>query len=333
MKHLASFSTGRRLVSSLAGLGLACALAGAASAQEQQELKFRMATVQGEGIYLEGQRKFVSLVEERTGGKLDIEHFCCNQLGGERQLADGVGLGTIGMAALGATGSPTMDLLFTPFLFRDREHALKVVNGPIGDKWADDYYNQTGIRLIGYVLQGPRQFLTSGKAVESPAAIEGMKIRAPELPVVVESLKALGASAVVIAFPELYLALQQGTADGWEGPINVMYDFKHWEVGEFLSLASWNYNFNYLIVNDAIWQRMTPETQTIVRDTWQDVAREIADDLHEAEGPMLEEFERRGVTVVRPEVEPFREATKDVWKQFTPKVWGEGVYEQVQAVK
>jgi tripartite ATP-independent transporter DctP family solute receptor len=308
-------------------------VAGAAPAQEQQPLKFRMGTVQGEGIFTEGQRKFARLVGERTGGKVQIEHFCCNQLGGERQLADGLSLGTLGMAVIGATGSQTMDLLFTPFLFRDRDHALKVVNGPIGDKWADDYYKQTNLRLIGYILQGPRQFLTNKRAIRTPADAKGLKIRAPELPVVVASLKALGASPVVIAFPELYTALQQGTADGWEGPVNVMYDAKQWEVGKYLSLASWIYNFNYLIANDDVWKKMTPATQTIVRNAWRESMAEVEQKLFEAEKTMIDEFRKRGVEVVTPDVGPFREATKDVWKDFAPKTWGPGVYEQVQAVK
>jgi len=322
----------------LTGLGAIAALtlasAGApAAAQEQEQINARMGTVQNEGIFLEGQKKFIKLVDERTGGKVKIELFCCSQLGGERQLADGVGLGTIEIAVLGATGSQTMDLLFTPFLFRDRQHALKVVNGEIGDKWAEDYFGQTGIRLIGYVLQGPREFLTNGRAIRTPDDIKGMKIRAPELPVVVESLKALGASAVVIPFPELYLALQQGTADGWEGPVNVMFDAKHWEVGKFLSIASWNYNFNYLLVNDDLWQRLTPATQAIMKDTWKEVAIEISDSLAAKSEEMLAAFTKNGVEVVKVDPAPFRELTKDVWKQFAPKVWGEGVYEAVQAVQ
>lgn len=330
-------SSGRiSLKSMLAGALFAGAalLAGeAANAQEQQALNFRFGTVQNEGIYLDGMNKFIELVRERSGGKVNIEMFCCSQLGGERQLADGVGLGTVGMTAIGATGSEAMDLLFMPFLFRDRQHALNVVNGPIGDKWADDYYKQTGIRMIGYVLQGPREFLTNKRAIQTPADLEGMKIRAPELPVIVESLRALGASAVVVPFPELYLALQQGTADGWEGPVNVMYDAKHWEVGKYLSIASWNYNFNYLLINDQLWQQMTPETQNMVRDSWKEVALEISDNLAKASEGMLAEFEKNGVEVVKVDPAPFREATKDVWKDFAPRIWGEGVYEAIQATE
>src|SRR6188768_1830956 len=92
-------------VGMLAALGAVRAIAA-----EQAPLRFRMGTVQAEGTYTEGQRKFVKLVGERTGGKVQIEHFCCNQLGGERQLADGVKLGTIGMAPVGATGSAIYDL-------------------------------------------------------------------------------------------------------------------------------------------------------------------------------------------------------------------------------
>ena len=77
-----------------------------AFAQDQQELKFRFASVQRPGIYLDGITKFTSLVKDRTGGKVQIEVFCCSQLGGERQIMDGVKLGTIGMGSMGACGTP-----------------------------------------------------------------------------------------------------------------------------------------------------------------------------------------------------------------------------------
>jgi TRAP-type transport system periplasmic protein len=302
-------------------------------AQEQAPITVRFGTVQNQGIVLEGLKKFAKLVAERTAGKINIQVFCCSQLGGERQLADGVGLGTVQMALAGAVGSSTTDLLFTPFLFRDRQHALNVVNGPIGDRWSEDYYKQTGVRLEGYLLQGPREFLTNKHAIRTPQDIEGMKIRAPEIPVVVEFLKTLGARPVVISFPELYLALQQGTADGWEGPVNVMYDAKQWEVAKFLSLVSWSYNFNYLLVNDQFWQQLTPSNQAIIKDTWKKVALETSSNLAAASANMLDEFRKRGVEVVKVDATPFREATKDAWKPFAPKIWGDGVYEAVQATK
>lgn len=312
---------------------LATLFAAGAIAAEQAPLRFRMGTVQAEGTYTEGQRKFVKLVGERTGGKVQIEHFCCNQLGGERQLADGVKLGTIGMAPVGATGSAIYDLLFTPFLFRDRDHALKVLNGPIADKWAEDFYKQTGIRVLGHFVQTPRQFQTVKQPIRTPADFKGMKLRAPEIPVVVAGVKALGASPVVIAFPELYTALQQGTADGWEAPVGNMYDSKFYEIAKHLSVVNWTFNCNELLINDELWQKMTPETQKIVKDTWKEVATEASNKIADEEKKTIEEMKGKGVQVLYPDPAPFREATKNVWKDFAPKVWGPGVYEKVEATK
>ena len=314
-------------------LGLLGAVATPSALAQQQELKFRMAVVQQPGDYLDGVKKFASLVQERTKGKLQVEVYCCNQLGGERQIADGVKLGTIGMGSVGATGSPTFDLLFMPFLFRDLDHARKVLNGPVGLKWADDFYKQSGIRQVGYLISGSRVFLTNKRPIRSPEDAKGMKIRAPEIPVIVSSLRALGASPVVIAAPELYTSLQQGTADGWEGPLAYMAENKHWEVAKHLSTVDWIFTIVSAIVNDDLWRKMTPETQRIVRETWREVAQEVTQKEWAKQAEFVEMFHKQGVSIVKPEVKPFQEATKDVWKQFAPKVWGPGVYEKVQAVK
>jgi len=319
---------GKWLLPAIAALAMSPAIA-----QQQQELKFRFATVQQPGIYLDGITKFTKLMNERTKGKVTIEVFCCNQLGGERQIMDGVKLGTIGIGSIGATGSPIYDLLFMPFLFRDLEHALKTVNGPVGAKWQDDFYKQTGVRQIGYLINGSRIFLTNKRMLNSPEDAKGMKIRAPEIPVIVASLRALGASPVVIAAPELYTALQQGTADGWEGPLAYMADNKHWDVAKNLALVEWIFNITNTIINDDIWQKMTPETQKIAREAWREVAAEITQKEWAKQGDLADTFRKNGVTVAKPVVKPFQEATKDVWKQFAPKVWGNGVYEKIQATK
>lgn len=319
---------GKWLLPAFAAFGMSAAVA-----QQQQELKFRFATVQQPGIYLDGITKFTNLVKDRTKGKVQIEVFCCNQLGGERQIMDGVKLGTIGIGSIGATGSAIYDLLFMPFVFRDLEHALKVVNGAVGAKWQDDFYKQTGVRQIGYLINGSRVFLSNKRMINSPEDAKGMKIRAPEIPVIVASLRALGASPVVIAAPELYTALQQGTADGWEGPLAYMADNKHWEVAKNLAMVEWIFNITNTIVNDDIWKKMTPETQKIMRESWKEVAAEITQKEWAKQGDLIEQFKKNGVTVAKPPVAPFQAATKDVWKSFAPKVWGNGVYEKIQATK
>jgi TRAP-type C4-dicarboxylate transport system substrate-binding protein len=182
-------------------------------------------------------------------------------------------------------------------------------------------------------VQTPRQFETVSRPIRTPADFKGMKLRAPEIPVVVAGVKALGASPVVIAFPELYTALQQGTADGWEAPVGNMYDSKFYEIAKNLSVVNWTFNCNELLVNDDVWQKMTPETQKIVRDTWKEVAAETSNKIAEEEKTTIEEMKKHGVQVLYPDPAPFREATKNVWKDFAPKIWGPGVYEKVQATQ
>ena len=183
------------------------------------------------------------------------------------------------------------------------------------------------------MISGSGVFLTNKRAIQTPDDAKGMKLRAPEIPVVVSSLRALGASPAVIAAPELYTALQQRTVDGWEGPLAYMVDNKHWEVAKQLSLVEWIFTSVNAIINDDIWSRMTPETQKIMRGTWKEVGAEISQKEWARQPAYVELFRKNGVTVVKPDAAPFREATRNVWREFAPKVWGEGVYEKVQAVR
>ena len=112
-----------------------------------------------------------------------------------------------------------------------------------------------------------------------------------------------------------------------------MVDNKHWEVAKQLSLVEWIFTSVNAIINDDIWSRMTPETQKIMRGTWKEVGAEISQKEWARQPAYVELFRKNGVTVVKPDAAPFREATRNVWREFAPKVWGEGVYEKVQAVR
>ena len=100
-----------------------------------------------------------------------------------------------------------------------------------------------------------------------------------------------------------------------------------------MSVANWTFNCNELLINDQLWQKMTPETQKILKDAWKEMATETSQRLADDEKRMIEELKKHGVQVLYPDPAPFREATQNVWKDFAPKVWGPGVYEQVQAIK
>jgi TRAP-type C4-dicarboxylate transport system substrate-binding protein len=86
-------------------------------------------------------------------------------------------------------------------------------------------------------------------------------------------------------------------------------------------------------MNDAAFKKMSNDQQKIFLDTWKEIAKEIEQEYISSDQKYLDLLKSKGMTVVQPDVNAYREATKDVWKQFMPKAWGEGVYEKVQAVK
>jgi tripartite ATP-independent transporter DctP family solute receptor len=320
-----------------AGAVAAHSWAPSAGAQEQQPLSFKgggttaatdPATVAGE--------KFAKLVAERTAGKVKLSYFGAGQLGGEREMVEGVQLGSLGMVITGVTGHRIYDAFFLPYVFRDRDHMWKVLNGPIGEEWNQTMIKERSLRVLGYAYRGPRQLTTSKVKVNRAGDVKGLKIRVPEIAPMVATWRALGAAPTPMAWPEVFTALQTGTIEGQENPLEIINSSKLWEVQRYLHVTNHVRVAWITLLDERLWQKMTPATQKIMADTW----REVADDLQKTvlakEGDYLETARKNGMTVVQePEldVRSFRDAVKDVWKDIAPKAWGQGVYERIQATK
>lgn len=309
----------------------------AAGAQEQQPLTFKgggtaavtdPSTVAGE--------KFAKLVAERTAGKVKLSYFGAGQLGGEREMVESVQLGSLGMVITGVTGHRIYDAFFLPYVFRGRDHMWNVLNGPIGEEWNQTMIKERSLRVLGYAYRGPRQLTTSKVKVNRAGDVKGLKIRVPEIAPMVATWRALGAAPTPMAWPEVFTALQTGTIEGQENPLEIINSSKLWEVQRYLHLTDHVRVAWITLLDERLWQKMTPATQKIMADTW----REVADDLQKTvlakEGDYLETARKNGMIVVQePEldVRSFRDAVKDVWKDIAPKAWGQGVYERIQATK
>jgi len=113
-----------------------------------------------------------------------------------------------------------------PFIFQNRAHVDKVLFGPVGKKMEDDYLKASRMRIISWFEWGDRAIFNNKKPINTPADLSGVKIRVPKNPVMVKTYNALGATATAIAWGEMYSALQQGLADGLEGPPQGMIDMK-----------------------------------------------------------------------------------------------------------
>jgi TRAP-type C4-dicarboxylate transport system substrate-binding protein len=133
-------------------------------------------------------------------------------------------------------------------------------------------------------------------------------------------------------FPAIFTGLQQGTIDAQENPLELVMATSLYEVQKYVVLTNHSRPYRYLMMNDDAFNRMSKDQQRIFQETWQQIEQEIEQEYISSDQKYLDILKSKGMTVIQPDLAAYREATKNVWKEFMPKAWGEGVYEKVQAV-
>lgn len=242
----------------------------ASETESTQTLSLRAAHVMSEkDPYHLGMARFVELVKEKTDGRIDIQIFPNGQLGAERDITEGVSMGTIDIAvvtnAFCVNLAPELGVIDFPYLFLSRDEAYKVLDSEIGAELFN-YLEKANIVGLGFMENGFRNINTRDKLVTTPAEIKGMKIRTMETPVHIQSFNAAGANATPVSAAELYTALQQGTVLGHENPLKSIYDYNFYEVCPYISKTEHFYSTANLIINKDIWETIPIADQEIIRE-------------------------------------------------------------------
>jgi TRAP-type transport system periplasmic protein len=312
---------GARAVAALAILG--AALGVLASAADIRAAEFDLVeahTTTPEHPYTLGMVRYAQLVRERTQGRVAIQIHHSRQLGDERQVVEGLQLGTVHLTvtSTGPLGGfvPEMNALDLPFLFRDAAHAYKVLDGEIGRELLAKF-EAVGIKGLAFWENGFRHITTSKKLIERPADLKGLKIRVMENRVHQAAFRQLGADATPMAWGEVFTSLQQGLLDAQENPIPIVSTFKLYEVQKFLSLTGHVYSPAPVLMSKKTWDRMPPDIQKILLDTAMEVAKVQRQLNRGQEEKQLGELRAKGMTVIEhPDRAAFREAMKPVFEQF-----------------
>lgn len=283
-------------------------------------------------LYHAGAEKFKDLVEEKTDGQVTIELFPDGQLGHDKELTDGMGLGTIDMGMVGVepvtTMAPKLQAINLPYLFTDRETAYSVLDGEIGQEMVQELPEQSGVRILGYFENGFRHISNSNGEINSIEDLKGLKIRTPESAVSLAIIEALGANPTPMSFGELYTGLQQGTVNGQENPAALFYTSKFYEVQDHLALTRHMYSPMLLAISEEKWASLSTELQEAIQEA-ADEAKEYERNLSkEQEEEFIEKAKEEGVTVTEPNLDSFIEATKDVHLEFDAD-YGADFYESL----
>lgn len=265
--------------------------------------------------------QFKAEVEEKTDGTVTVELYPSGQLGGDAALIEAIALDsgtvdiTVSDASNFATYEPKMGISALPFQFSNFEDAWAFMDSDI-EAEAEALLISHNMRVLAHYDNGFRCVTTSKAAVEKPEDMANMLIRTPENPVIMATMKALGANPQPLAFSELYMALQQGTYDAQENPIPVIYNNNLYEVQKHLSITNHIYSGMCFTISESTWNKMSESQQEIVKTaavSSQEYNRELNKKQTEE---LLSKLEENGMTITNPDLAPFVEATSSVAEEL-----------------
>lgn len=280
--------------------------------------------------------KFADEVNKKSKGAIKVEVYPANQLGSSTEIVQGVSMGTIDLCCMGfdTIGAvyPPVFIFNMPYLYKDIPHVQRVLASPVGKKILAEMENKINLHYVASLYRGPRHIMNSKRPIVTPADMKDMKIRVPGNNLFVSTFKALGAIPVAVDYGEVYTALSQKLVDGVENPIDNLYDLKAHEVLKYLSFTGHMQSPIALVINKNVFNGLSSELKTVVMNAGK-VAEDYRVELLKAnEAKELKVFRDAGVVTNEINVAAFREATKDVYKQFI-SMFGEQNYLDIQKIK
>lgn len=288
-------------------------------------------------LYDAGLQKFREIVERETKGEIAVQIYPLAQLGSERELIEGVQIGTVQMAVVNSapcTGFiPEIGVFSLPFLFPNREQAFRVLDGPIG-RGLLDKFDKLGIKAMTLWDGGKRGLITNAKAIKVPDDMKRLKVRCMEDPVMLSTFKTCGAIPTPIAWGEVYTSLQQGTVDVVETCIQMMELYKFTEVAKLVSFTDHYWTPAPHIINTKFFNSLSKEHQNIIlkaSEAGRDACRrDIMPGGAHADDQCLKNMAKVGATIVPVDYDAWRKKLRPTYENFY-KQFGKDLIEKILA--
>ena len=281
--------------------------------------------------------EFARLVESKTGGQVTVNVAGSEQLGNDVAMLTSLRTGALDLSAnsQGAASAlvPELSALGLPFLFGDAEDAVKVLQGPTG-RALSAKFQALGIVVLDWWDNGIRQMSNSKKQIETPADLQGMKIRTPADPATIDIFRALGAATEQISFSELYVALQQGVVDGQENPLANIVSAKLYEVTPFISMTAHKWESTPFLLSQIGAAKLNASQREAVNQAAAEAGtmqRRLMAESGTSDLEKLKAFPE--VRVNKVDRTPFKKATESVIAAWEKKPFGAFVKQVVEAAR
>ena len=283
-----------------------------------------------------GQVKFKELVEQRSKGDMQVQIHVGGAMGGERDVFEGMSSGGLEMGAMGSGDVsiffPNYMVFEVPYALRDADHFWKFWNGPVGKEVNDMVLKERGVMTAGIVYRGARN-LTANRPIRTPAEVKGLKLRLPEVKPWVKIWESLGALPVVVAFPEVYMALKTGVAEAQENPLESIWAYKFYEAQKYLIATKHVYSACKYQISKKWFDTLKPDQQQLILTAWKDASDYANKIAVEADKKFLTDLQGKGMTLIEPDMAAFQKAVQPAMMELNKTVWVPGLYEKVQAIK
>jgi tripartite ATP-independent transporter DctP family solute receptor len=273
----------------------------------------------------------VERIQQQTGGRVEIQLFPDNQLGGDSDMTTQVRNGAIHLyTAAGVVIGPlvpTLGIMNMAFAFNDYDQVWKAMDGEVGAEFRTAF-EKVNLHAFGRMWDNGFRQITSGpKPINSPDDLKGFKIRVPNSPILISLFKSLQASPTSMNVNEVYAALQTRVVDGQENPLTVTATRNFNEVQKYCAVTNHSWDGFVQVANMAAWKKLPADLQEIVTRNLDQAAVDQRGDIKKMNDSLRAELEAKGMTFNNPEMDPFRTALKqsgfyEEWrKKYPPALW------------
>ncbi len=269
-----------------------------------------------------GAERFKQLAEERTGGRVKVELYPNSALFKDKEELEALQLGAVQMLApsvskFGPLGVKEFEAFDLPFIFPDKAVLARVTEGPIGQALFRKLEDK-GIKGLAFWDNGFKD-MTANRPLRTPADFKGLKVRIQSSKVLEAQMRALDALPQVLAFSEVYQALQTGVVDGTENTPSNIYSQKTHEVQKYLTVSNHGYIGYAVIVNKKFWEGLPPDLRTTLEGAMKDATRYTNAIAQQENDDALAKIKASG----RTEIIQLTDAQKAEWRKALLPVYGE----------
>ncbi len=287
-------------------------------AQAQQTIRIGFASG-SVGPHAAGANAFKAELEKLAPGRFKVELFPGGSLGGEREMAESIQLGSLEMAITGTAvlGNfvPDMMVIDIPFLFRDYDHARSTMDGPVGQQLLAKM-RERGLVGLAFGEVGFRHFTNSKHPITKLDDLKGLKIRSQENAIHLESFRALGAQPTPMSWTEVVPALQQGTIDGQENPLSITVSAKLWESQKYMTLSKHAFTPVAFYMSPALFNSLSKEDQAIIQKAAEAGRAGNRKYIDDSERDGVELIKKNGMQVNELDATEFRKRLEPLYTKY-----------------